>query len=89
MKEAVRIAVEMLEEEGIEYELFNQDIGINAKDTDGVKQTFYPTTGTVVLHASNDTKDFRTKTFRDKNICTFIKGLKTKNLVGLYFENGK
>lgn len=89
MKTEVKEAVEKLERAGVKYQLFNKDTGINARDMEGIKQTFYPTTGTVVLHAADDRNDHRTKTFRDKDIDTFIKGLKTKNLTGLYFENGK
>lgn len=89
MKTEVKEAVEKLERAGVKYQLFNKDTGINARDMEGIKQTFYPTTGTVVLHATDSQNDHRTKTFRDKDIDTFIKGLKTKNLAGLYFENGK
>lgn len=89
MKKEVMEAVAKLDHAKVEYTLFNNDTGINAKDMEGVKQTFYPTTGTIVLHATDDKNDHRTKTFRDKNIDAFIKGLKTRNLVGLYFGNEK
>lgn len=75
-----------LEEAGIEHIEYNAGKQINAKDLDGITHSFYPTTGTIVLHASNDKYDNRTKVFRDKTIEDFIKGMKFPNLTKYYFK---
>lgn len=74
-----------LEEAGIEYVVYNSGKQINAKDLEGVIHSFYPTTGTIVLHASNDKYDHRTKVFKDKTVQDFIKGLTFPNLTKHYF----
>lgn len=75
-----------LEESEIQYRAFNKGYQFNAMDLDGVWHSFYPTTGTVILNASNDRKDHRRKTFYDKSLDTFIKGMKTNNLTKHYFK---
>ena len=55
-----------LTKNGISYKAYNSGVQYNATDLEGVIHTFYPTTGTVILHASNDRNDRRTKTFTDK-----------------------
>lgn len=78
--------IEELEKEGIKYKEYNNGALINALDQEGIIQSFYPTTGTIVLHASNDKKDHRTKVIRNKTIEQFIKGIKVKNLTKYYFK---
>lgn len=75
-----------LTKNGISYKAYNSGVQFNATDLEGVIHTFYPTTGTVILHASNDRNDRRTKTFTDKTLEDFIKGMKFKNLVEHYFK---
>ncbi|MFR2776339.1 MAG: hypothetical protein ACLTBR_10960 [Anaerostipes sp.] len=89
MKSYVDSAEKELKKAGIKYRIYNDGTLINAEDMDGITQSFYPTTGTVVLHASNKIRDRRTKVFKYRDIHAFINGMKTKNLTGLYFENEK
>lgn len=70
---------------GIEYRAYNQGRQFNALDLEGTWHTYYQTTGTVVLHASNNITNNRTKSFRNKSLENFIKGMKTKNLTKIYF----
>lgn len=74
---------------GIEYKAYNGGVQYNAADLDGVIHTFYPTTGTVILHASNARNDKRVKTFSDRTLKDFIKGMKFKNLTQHYFKEDK
>lgn len=78
--------VKELEEAGIEYKEYNNGRQINAKDMEGVIHSFYPTTGTIVLHASNKFGDNRTLTIHDKTIEQFVRGLKHKDLTKYYFK---
>lgn len=81
--------VKELDDAGIEYVEYNEGRQINAKDLEGTIHTFYPTTGTIVLHASNSRYDNRTYVIRNKTITQFIKGLKVENLTSHYFKGGK
>lgn len=89
MQSCIGSAEKELKKAGIMYRIYNGGTLINAEDMEGITQSFYPTTGTVVLHASNEITDHRTKVFKYKDIKAFIKGLKTRNLTGLYFKNEK
>lgn len=84
MNEECAEAIRQLESSGIEFKTYNNGIQINAHDIDGIIHTFYPTTGTVVIHASNDRKNRRTKSFSDQSIEKFIKGMKM-HITKLYF----
>lgn len=81
--------IKEFEDAGIEYVEYNNGAQINAKDLEGIIHTFYPSTGTIVLHASNSKYDNRTKVIRDKKMEDFIRGLQYKNLTQFYFKEDK
>ena len=74
---------------GISYKAYNSGVQYNAEDLEGIIHTFYPTTGTVILHASNNRNDRRVKTFREQTLAQFIRGMKFKNLTQHYFKEDK
>lgn len=86
IKPELRFIAEALENADIWYRAYSRGVQYNAKDLEGVIHSYYPTTGTILLRASNDKKDHRTKTIRNKTIEQFIKGLKFKNLTSFYFK---
>lgn len=79
--------IKELDDLGISYMEYNNSTQVNAKDTDGVIQTFYPTTGTIVIHASNARSDRRMKVIRDKTLEQFIKGITTPRMIDYYFKD--
>lgn len=85
----LRYVADEFAKNGIEYKAYNGGVQFNATDLNGVIHTFYPTTGTVILHASNERSDRRIKSFPNKTLADFIKGMKFKNLTQHYFKEDK
>lgn len=58
-----------LEDMELEYKAYNRGIQYNVTDADGIIQTYYPSTGTIVFHASNDR---RIKTLKERSLDDFL-----------------
>lgn len=65
---------------------------INAFDDNGIKQTCYPTTRTILLHANNDKNDHRQVSLKDKKLSDYVYYLKhpeeTQKLIERKYNNG-
>ena len=85
----LRYVADKFAENGIEYKAYNGGVQYNATDINGIIHTFYPTTGTVILHASNERRDRRVKSFYNQTLENFIKGMKFKDLTKHYFKEDK
>lgn len=65
---------------------YNNGVQLNVTDKAGTIQTFYPTTGTIVLHASNDRNDRRLKSIKNSDVGTFIHLLENPSDIQAFFE---
>lgn len=61
----------LLENDFTDVNIYNFGKQINLSDKEGIIQTFFPTTGTILLHSRNG-KGNKTKTFRNETIDVFI-----------------
>lgn len=68
----VRWMAEYLEARGIEYHSYNHGVQFNVVDSAGVIHSFYPTTGTLVLHEGNERNKRKTVTLRNQNMYQLI-----------------
>lgn len=58
---------------GFRCRAYNKGVQFNVPDRSGIIQEFYPTTGTVVFHYSNNKEDRgKTKIFKSKDIEWFM-----------------
>ena len=80
---------EKLDAEGLQYKVYNRGIQFNVTDADGVIQTYYPSTGTILFHASNEKSDRRTKVLRDKSIETFLAYVTERGRIQNLFKKEK
>lgn len=60
---------------------YNNGVQLNVTDKAGVIQTFYPTTGTIVLHASNERADRRMKSIRNSNVEYFVELINNPEII--------
>lgn len=67
----LRYVADFLEYHDIEYKVYNNGIQYNAVGTDGAIHSFYPTTGTIVLHAPGKNSR-QNKTFRNASKEKFL-----------------
>lgn len=54
-----------------EVNVYNFGKQVNVADKDGIIQTFYPTTGTILLHSGNE-RGNKTKSIRNESFETFL-----------------
>jgi hypothetical protein len=74
------------EDREITYKAFNGGIQFNAMDDRGVWHSFYPTTGTVIIHRSNDRKDHEIRTFYNKSLEAFANAMFKGEALQKYFK---
>lgn len=87
IREDLRCIADILEDNDFEYKAYNEGIQFNVKDTDGIIHSFYPTSGTMLFHASNERSDRRIKTIRGGSIEEFMQMLRhTKRIKNLFTE---
>lgn len=81
----LRYIADYLEEHDIKYSIYNYGIQYNAVSLDGAVHSFYPTTGTIVLHPS-DPKKRQNRTFRNRTKEDFLYFLQHPEIVQQYFK---
>lgn len=86
IKEELRYIADILDENNFCYKVYNRGVQFNIKDIEGVIHSFYPTTGTMLFHASNDRSDRRTKTIREGSLDRFLRMLKNPEQIKNYFK---
>lgn len=84
--EDLRYIADILEENELEHKAYNAGIQFNAKDVNGVIHSFYPTSGTMLFHASNNRNDKRTITVKNGSIKVFMWMLKNTNEIKILFK---
>lgn len=72
IREDLKYVAEMLEDNEFEYKVYNRGVQYNAKDINGITHSFWPTTGTIMLHRSNDKKDKARTVLKRKDIDCFM-----------------
>lgn len=73
IREDLRWVADTLEDHEFEYSAYNKGVQYNAKDRNGIIHTFYPTTGSIIFHWSNNRADSKlVKTFRDRDLDYFM-----------------
>lgn len=75
IREDLRYVADIFEDNEFQYKAYNAGIQFNVTDSDGVIQSFYPTSGTMLFHASNERSDRRVKTIKNGSIEEFMKML--------------
>lgn len=85
IREDLRYVADILEDNEFQYKAYNAGIQFNVVDTEGIIHSFYPTSGTMLFHASNERNDTRTKTIRDGSIDEFIMMLRDTNEIKKLF----
>lgn len=87
IREDLRYIADIFEDNEFQYKAYNAGIQFNVTDADGVIHSFYPTSGTMLFHASNERSDRRTKTIRGGSIEEFMRMLRhTKQIKNLFTE---
>lgn len=77
---------EYFEKRGFTCKQYMNGVQLNVTDKSGIIQTFYPTTGTIVLHASNERNDRRLKSIKNSDVGTFIRLLENPSDIQAFFE---
>lgn len=65
---------------------YNNGVQLNVMDKAGVIQTFYPTTGTIVLHASNERADRRIKSIKNSSVEYFVELISNPEAIQDFFK---
>lgn len=68
----VQKVLDALTDAGFACQSYNRGKQINTEDWGGIIHSFYPSTGTIVLHASNSFSTTGTKVIRGENLDTFM-----------------
>jgi hypothetical protein len=70
-EETEKVVDILLENQFEEVNVYNFGKQVNVADRDGIIQSFYPTTGTILLHSSNE-RGNKAKSIRDETFETFL-----------------
>lgn len=76
----------LFENDYTELKVHNGGSQINVRDKSGVTQSYYPTTGTMLFHRSNDWKDRKIKSIYNGNIETFVDYINNPNKIEKLFN---
>ena len=68
----LRWIADELEDLELTYKIYNYGVQYNVEDLNGIIHSYYPTTGTMLFHASNDRNDRRSKVIRDASFEEFV-----------------
>lgn len=79
--ETEQIVDKLIESGFTDCSTYNQGRQVNASDKNGVIQTFYPTTGTILLRENNSKYHSRTKSLYSRTIEDFIQLLSNPTLI--------
>lgn len=89
IREDLRYVADILEDNEFQYKVYNRGIQFNVIDSDGIIQSFYPTSGTMLFHASNERSDRRVETIRNGSIEDFMKMLRNTTEIKKLFCKGE
>ena len=82
LRDDMKIIAVTFHSNGFKCRAYNRGTQFNVMDASGVLQTFYPTTGTVVFHLSNEVCDRgKVKTFKHKTIRWFMDHLRNPETI--------
>lgn len=85
----LRWVADKLEDAGFTYRAYNNGIQYNAEDTSGIIHSYYPTTGTVLLHEGNDWSKRKIKKFKKVPLEEFMNLLNNPEEIKNYFKKEK
>ena len=86
LRDDLKYVADRFSKEGINYSAYNYGVQYNAADKSGIVHSFYPTTGTILFHESNDKENRNTKTIKNCDIDTFIMYLNFPNIIKIFFR---
>ena len=86
IKPELRWVADKLEDAGFTYKAYNQGIQFNADDRSGVIHSYYPTTGTILLHEGNGWTKKATKKFYEATLAEFMDLLENPEKIKNYFK---
>lgn len=89
LKKEARKVCDLLDDNDFSYQCYNRGIQISATDRAGITHSFYPTTGTILLHISNCKENKQYITIRNKDIGSFMEYLNNPKTIKDLFKKGE